>query len=233
MATSDPLTGATIYDQNDQALGGQQLGDVVTDLRPFVHPRFASTAARDTAFASFVAAGGTIANGMECYTSDAGGGTWTRVGGAWVLTRPTVPPRFRGRRVNNQSIPDSTETTVTWTAEDYDTASGHASSGTTYVIPITGWYQLQATAGFLPNVTGLRAVFLRVDGANLQGTQTRAVVSSSIYETIVHTPSRRVYLTAGQTVDVRVNQTSGGALDLIGTTGSVASTFEVMWDGAN
>lgn len=66
MATSDPLTGATIYSQTDAALGGQQLGDIVTDLRSYVLPRFSTTAARDAAYTAWTSAGNTLATGMTC-----------------------------------------------------------------------------------------------------------------------------------------------------------------------
>lgn len=85
MATSDPLTGATIYQQTDVATTGTHLGDVVTDLAPYTVPRFASAAARDTAYASWVTAGGTMANGMLSVTTDSAGGLWVRKSGAWKL----------------------------------------------------------------------------------------------------------------------------------------------------
>lgn len=83
MSTTEPLTGATVYNNNDQALGGQQIGDVVGDLTPFVIPRFTTIAARDSAYASYVAGGGVIKNGMTCW-SDAPGTYYDRIAGAWV-----------------------------------------------------------------------------------------------------------------------------------------------------
>lgn len=85
MATVEPLTGATVYEQTDAALGGQQLGDVVRDVAPFTVPRHSSAATRDTAYASFVSGGGTMANGMVSTTTDAAGGLWLRKSGAWSL----------------------------------------------------------------------------------------------------------------------------------------------------
>lgn len=85
MATTDPLTGSTIYQQTDAATGGTQLGDIVRDLRSFTVPRFSSSATRDTGYASFVSDGGTMADGMVSTTTDTAGGLWLRKSGAWRL----------------------------------------------------------------------------------------------------------------------------------------------------
>jgi hypothetical protein len=229
----EPLTGARYPASSDAPNVPQDIQNAVWDLAGYTKPRFTSTAERDTQFAAFVAGGGVLQAGFECHTSDAGGGTWTYSGSAWVLTRPTVPPRFRGRRAALQSIPNATETTVTWTAEDYDTANGHASTGTTYVIPITGWYQVQASVGYDFNATGIRIAVLRLDGVNIQGTLGTTTPMTSAYNGMAVTPARRIYCTVGQTIDVRTWQNSGGALDTTFGVGAAAPTFEVMWDGAN
>lgn len=101
MATTEPLTGATIYQQTDTASTGQHLGDVVTDLAPYTVPRFATTSARDTAFSAFVAAGGTIANGMTCWC-DSPGSYYERQSGAWV---PRARVIYQDNALDGSSVP--------------------------------------------------------------------------------------------------------------------------------
>lgn len=91
MATTDPLTGATIQDQSDAATGGTQIGNAVKNLRSFTIPRFTTTGARDTAYTSFVSGGGVMADGMHC---TAAGVPYRRINGVWRVNRPRVITRF-------------------------------------------------------------------------------------------------------------------------------------------
>lgn len=84
MATTDPLTSATIQDQSDAATGGTQIGNVVKNLRSFVVTRFSTTGARDTAYTSFVSGGGTMADGM---LTAVGSTHYRRISGTWRINR--------------------------------------------------------------------------------------------------------------------------------------------------
>lgn len=77
---TEPLTGARKPEQTDGPLGGLQISNAVDDLAEYAYPRFATTAARDTAYAAWVAAGGTMADGMVC---SAGGLLYRYKSGAW------------------------------------------------------------------------------------------------------------------------------------------------------
>jgi len=57
MATTEPLSGVVVYQQTDQALGGQQMGEIVNEFGPLLNLRYATTGARDAAFNSWIAAG--------------------------------------------------------------------------------------------------------------------------------------------------------------------------------
>lgn len=120
MSTTEPLIGATIYANSDPALGGQQLGDVANDIVPYTTPRFTSTSTRDTAYASYVAAGGVIKNGMVCWC-DTPGSYYDRVGGVWkpranvtyntvALDGTTVPSTAQIVRVRTSQITTVTNT---------------------------------------------------------------------------------------------------------------------------
>jgi len=57
MATTEPLSGVTVYQQTDQALGGQQMGEIVNELGPLLALKYTTTGARDAAFNAWIAAG--------------------------------------------------------------------------------------------------------------------------------------------------------------------------------
>ena len=83
MATTEPLSGVTVYQQSDQALGGQQMGTVVTQLGPLLNLRYATTGARDTAFNNWIAAGTgrSIPNGASAFV---GSRQYVYDAGSWV-----------------------------------------------------------------------------------------------------------------------------------------------------
>lgn len=63
MATTDPITGASIRDQNDFASGGQQIGALLAALRTLVSAKFNTASARDAAYA---AVPGSLTDGTPC-----------------------------------------------------------------------------------------------------------------------------------------------------------------------
>ena len=101
MATTDPLIGVTIYDNNDPALGGQQLGVVASGIRSFTIPRFTSTSTRDSQFATWVAAGGVIKDGMTCWC-DTPGSYYDRQSGVWV---PRAKTEYGTLAIDGTTVP--------------------------------------------------------------------------------------------------------------------------------
>lgn len=77
-----PLTGARYPTTGSSPNGPQQIQDAVADLSTQVVPRFATTAARDSAFSTWTSGGNTIAEGMTCFTQ-ADNQLWIYNGTAW------------------------------------------------------------------------------------------------------------------------------------------------------
>lgn len=96
MATTEPLTGNTIYQQTDAPLGGQQAGTVVTQFAPLVTPRFSSVSARDAAFQSWVTAGNAMRDGLQCFVSGVGHQLFTSAHG-WVTVYDGSSPAKQTR----------------------------------------------------------------------------------------------------------------------------------------
>lgn len=89
MATTDPLTGARIGDQNDAPLGGLYESQIVKQLAPYVVPRFANATERNNAFALWVAqdpANNVMTQGLRAYMED-DGRDWVWDGG-WTWLNP-------------------------------------------------------------------------------------------------------------------------------------------------
>lgn len=92
-----PLTGARYPTQDDGALGGLQIGYAVTDLEDNTIPRFGTSGERDTAYANWVAGGGTMAAGMHCTV---GGRLQRHDGAVWAYV-----PGYRGNGTTYPAAP--------------------------------------------------------------------------------------------------------------------------------
>ena len=65
-----PLTGARLGQNSDNPLGGMFLAQVVNELSPYTIPHFDNAAARDAAYAAWVAAGNAMRNGLQSFTEN-------------------------------------------------------------------------------------------------------------------------------------------------------------------
>lgn len=120
MVAIEPLTGARVPEQSDGPLGGLQAGNAVKDLADNTIPRFASGSARNTAYAAWVTAGGTMVAGLHCTVA---GQLMRYDGTAWryaahlpvatMAARPVGSDRYVGLRIQPQDDPS---TLYTWTS---------------------------------------------------------------------------------------------------------------------
>ena len=79
---TDPLTGSRYPETTDGSNVAQYFQNLAWDLADNAIPSFATTAARDTAYSTWVAAGNAMRNGLLCHVS--GMGFLQYLGGAWV-----------------------------------------------------------------------------------------------------------------------------------------------------
>lgn len=143
----------------------------------------------------------------------------------FINTDPTVIPSsnpWRGCRVNltaTQSIANAAFATVSWQAEDVDTDSIWSIGSPTRLTVPTGVTKVRLTTSlnFDYSTTGNRAVSLRKNGTTVNGgfgAQAPAP-SSTLNFTAVNAASSVLSVTAGDYFELRVAQTSGGALNLL------------------
>lgn len=146
-----------------------------------------------------------------------------------------TPVPFKGALVSNsttQSIPNNTNTVLTWDTEVYDTDGFHSTSSNTSRLTIPAGVtrvRLTSMTVFDVNATGFRqAVFLKNGSPAFPGrggTSSPGITGSGVYVLMV---SPILEVTAGDYLEVRAYQNSGGALNVLGTDVSHCFAIEVI-----
>lgn len=194
MATTEPLTGVTAQDQSDAALGGTQIGALARNIAGFTVPRFASTAARDTAYSAWVTSGKTMADGLMCV---AAGVLYRRINGQWRPSRARSFERVATiGSFGTINYPGSNETgalgmTALGTFTVYETSS----------VSVMGHFRVSAAAGTIAGC------MVKIDGAQVgyeagaHGDASTVVVGAVTLAPGLHSVSMRVtaYFTGSTT----------------------------------
>jgi len=132
-----------------------------------------------------------------------------------------------------QSIPDSTDTAITFQSESLDNWGGFSGTHPTrYTFQIRGTYMLDASISWAGNDTGRRYHDFRISGTthvvpgsatDIQSTDTNNLVTS--------TPTVLYPFNVGDYIEVIANQTSGAALSTTtsGATSAFITTLTVKW----
>jgi hypothetical protein len=106
----------------------------------------------------------------------------------------------------NQSIPNSSYTAITFGSQ---TGSANCIPGS--ALPFAGTYLIYLQAAWDVNTVGSRYLEITVDGTRVIGSELTAQPSSFTTQTA----SRTIALNAGQVINFRAKQSSGGALNLV------------------
>lgn len=140
---------------------------------------------------------------------------------------------FSGVKVSRNastSIPNTTWTTITFTAETYDYGSWW-SSGTNIVVPASAVPSGYTTIALLPfistlfdaNASGYRAIQLLVNGSNqFSGTEASFATDQARVRA-----SEYVVVSAGDIITIQLYQNSGGSLNASFTSVSLARFLPV------
>lgn len=133
-------------------------------------------------------------------------------------------PIFQAHNAATQSIPNSTWTTLTFPTLDVDNMGGWNSGTNTYTCQLLGWYRVFATVGWAANATPARAISVNIQGTRFQGfndTPTSTGVTSSTVNGV------EFQLGIGWTIQIQVDQNSGGALGT--ATSPFLTSFGLVW----
>lgn len=124
-------------------------------------------------------------------------------------------PHARVRRTTDQTgIANSTFALITWTAVVYDYGGmWDAGSPTKLTVPTgkAGLYGFGCQMQWDDNDTGIRMVFLRVNGSTSYATDRKVAIDST--ETALYTET---YLAAGDYIEVMLLQSSGANRTVLG-----------------
>ena len=137
-------------------------------------------------------------------------------GGLPTWATPSTPS-YSGASVYNSayiSIPNNTDTVLTFNTENFDTNSYHSTSTNTsrLTVPSTGKYLITVTIGFSNNTTGYRYAILKKNGSTNVGQIGINPSPNGTYDTQLSN-SIVVEATASDYFEVQVFQNSGGALN--------------------
>jgi len=124
---------------------------------------------------------------------------------------------YNGASVYNSayiSIPNNTDTVLTFNTENFDTNSYHDTSTNTsrLTVPTTGKYLITVCIGFAANATGYRTGQIKKNGSTNVCTIGTNPTPNGTYDTQLNT-SVVVSATAADYFEIQVFQNSGGALN--------------------
>jgi hypothetical protein len=128
----------------------------------------------------------------------------------------------------DQSIANNTNTPASWGSEAYDTDSLHdnAVNPERLTVNATGYWRVSGFVEFDINSTGYRAAYLAKNGSYenqvVEGPSTSATTQWGAAFSFTK------YLVSGDYLELIVKQTSGGALNLIGTPGETIFQIELV-----
>lgn len=123
------------------------------------------------------------------------------------------PPIFIGTQSVAQSFATSTFGAVTFDAETVDSYNGHSTTtnNSRYVAQVAGWYLVVAQVGTVANTAGFRAPGLFINGV-APATIIQPQMSPSQSGNTIMQVAGLVFLNVNDYVEVRMDQSSGGAL---------------------
>lgn len=144
------------------------------------------------------------------------------------LTPVAVNARMRSvRQSAGQSIPNNAETALSWNTTDVDEGGITLSGGTGLVAPVDGFYVASCTIRWASNSTGYRRLALYLGGA-LYGDHAGNAISGVTQPMNV---AFVAWFAAGQAIEARVLQTSGGNLSIAQTSRTPSLTLAKLGIG--
>jgi hypothetical protein len=134
---------------------------------------------------------------------------------AQATTFAIARPCAIATRTTTQSIPNTTRTAVTFDTESYDNDGLFTAGTTTITITRAGVWEIESFVAFASNATGMRWNAIFINGVLIQ--ESASVPATGGNSTPVLCYMKRV-LVVGDAVTTQVLQSSGGALNIDGST---------------
>jgi hypothetical protein len=141
-------------------------------------------------------------------------------------------PAVRAGNDADQSIANATGTTLTFDYNAYDTQGLHSTSVNSDLLtaPVSGVYSVAAYALWEANATGIRGLSIKKIGTTPASPVAATAAPAADGTTTAQTVSTQLRLAAGESVEARVQQTSGGPLKVLTVNAGQASpAIEMTW----
>jgi hypothetical protein len=156
---------------------------------------------------------------------------------SWATLAGTT---FSGASVWNVaavSIPNNTDTTLTFDSEDFDTDAYHSTSSNTGRLTIpagkSGKYKIDAFGNWATNTSGRRYMYLYKNGSAFAATE---IAPPAVAGSLTWSLNMIVNATAADYFELKANQSSGGALDCRvindGVTTIIVGRYQITYLGA-
>ena len=127
-----------------------------------------------------------------------------------------------------QAVANVSWTSVLLDAEDVDSAGSHSTVTNTnrFTVATPGYYQVNASASFAANATGIRGIRLLISNTTIVQGNVVLLTGTSTFNISL---SKLVILGAGAWVDMQVFQSSGGALNTQYTANDSGCSMDAHW----
>jgi len=114
----------------------------------------------------------------------------------------------------NISIPNATNTALTFNTESFDNDAIHGTTNTSRLTAKTaGIYSIMGGGAFASNATGARSLGIRLNGATYIASVSVPSAGATVYTNL--TVSAMFYLNANEYVEITAYQSSGGNLNVV------------------
>ena len=129
----------------------------------------------------------------------------------------------RANASDSQSIPNATDTTITFENVDFDTHNAYNPSTGVYTAPAPGYYSIDASIRYFHNATAGNYIHIRKNSTVIASgvTVSDAAIGTADWDAKVST---LIYLETGDTVDIQTYQSTGSNKSL---TASFANYFNI------
>lgn len=212
--------------------GGGTSGDVTLSLSTPVTATNGGTAQTTYTTGDLLYASGT--NTLAKRGIGSTGQVLTVSGGVPTWASPASGSTFSGALVFNnaqQTIPNNTDTYLTYNSETYDTDGYHSTSSNTGRLTIPtgkdGYYYVSSIVRWNNNTTGLRTMQITQGAAQNAVTVIEATPGGANAYIGYHAATIR-YATAGDYFECKVNQTSGGDLNVRANSAECGFTIQYL-----
>lgn len=148
------------------------------------------------------------------------------------ITLALKPPGAIVKLATAISIPNNSSTTVTWDTLEFDNDTMTSIPGTTLTVKSAGVFDIDCTVTFDPGATGIRLVYVQVNGTIVAGDSTNGLTGGGTGTSLSVSFSR--LMAVNDTITVNVYQNQGTALNLQGNAGgSIAARLSAIYRSSN